>query len=225
MLNRVERVKHDTSKLMYHSVSYLACSICEALLTAPLVKMSRSVVKSLQEATGKQGIFDIIKKAGVNIILDGNWMETSAQLSGGAQTKLVGTDDQGNKYYEDTTRMYECADPDLPACACRSAFRWRHAVYSVDHKMKRCRPAYARLGSQAFCCYMAKPYVSMNILLLVVSNMPLIFCAGMAGTGGWFTKNWESTTPALYIRIGMHGCTVSMKGHRSKLHQPSISLI
>ena len=70
--------------------------------------MSRSLVKSLQEATGKQSLFEIVKKAGVNIILDGNWMETSAQLSGGAQTKLVGTDEQGNKYYEDITRM--CVD-------------------------------------------------------------------------------------------------------------------
>jgi len=94
--------------------------------------MSRSLVKSLQEATGKQSIFEIIKAAGLNIILDGKWMETSAQLSGGAQTKLVGTDELGNKYYEDNTRMY------APALCSHIIVSWLVSVLNMGQTLPRC---------------------------------------------------------------------------------------
>jgi hypothetical protein len=41
-----------------------------------------SLVRHLQEATGKASIFSIIKTAGLSLILDGNWTETAAKLSG-----------------------------------------------------------------------------------------------------------------------------------------------
>jgi hypothetical protein len=48
-----------------------------------------SVVKRLQEATSKTGLLDILKKAGLSIVLDGNWGETAMQLSGAALSSLV----------------------------------------------------------------------------------------------------------------------------------------
>ena len=41
-----------------------------------------SLVSKLQAATGKKSFFDIFKKAGVSIVLDGNWGEAALQLSG-----------------------------------------------------------------------------------------------------------------------------------------------
>jgi hypothetical protein len=48
-----------------------------------------SVVKRLQEATSKTGLLDILKKAGLSIVLDGNWGETAMQLSGAALSSLA----------------------------------------------------------------------------------------------------------------------------------------
>jgi hypothetical protein len=48
-----------------------------------------SVVKRLQEATGKTGLFDILAKAGLSIVLDGNWCESAMQLSGAAFSSLA----------------------------------------------------------------------------------------------------------------------------------------
>jgi hypothetical protein len=44
-----------------------------------------SLVKSLQEATGKTSLLDIVKRAGLSIALDGNWGESAMQLSGACQ--------------------------------------------------------------------------------------------------------------------------------------------
>jgi hypothetical protein len=41
-----------------------------------------SLLKSLQEATGKKSLWDIIKTGGLSIVLDGNWGHSAMQLSG-----------------------------------------------------------------------------------------------------------------------------------------------
>lgn len=64
-----------------------------------------SIIKRLQEATGKTSLSEIVRKAGLSIAFDGNWGE-SAIWSAGKETRLVGKDTMGNTYYEDLTRPY-----------------------------------------------------------------------------------------------------------------------
>lgn len=62
--------------------------VCVVLDTAHK-HIDMSVVKNLQEATGKTGLWDVVKRAGLSIALDGNWGETALQLSGMLCWQLV----------------------------------------------------------------------------------------------------------------------------------------
>lgn len=69
---------------------------------ARLDKMN-AVAKYAKEAYSKKSMWEVIKQFGVWNVIDGNVAETT--ILHGAGAKLVGTDYNGNKYFEDTNQQ------------------------------------------------------------------------------------------------------------------------
>jgi hypothetical protein len=68
-----------------------------------------SLVKTLQEATSKTSLKDIVRQAGLSIILDGNWGHSALKLSGEAHALAAAAMQQCSSTHTKATHAQSAA--------------------------------------------------------------------------------------------------------------------